>query len=29
VPDLSRDVFYDEEDDARITLRPASCLPEA
>ena len=26
-PDLSRDVFYDEEEDARITLRPASYLP--
>jgi serine/threonine protein phosphatase PrpC/CRP-like cAMP-binding protein len=26
-PDLSRDVFYDEEEDARITLRPVSYLP--
>lgn len=27
VPDLSHAVFSDEEEDARITLRPASCLP--
>jgi serine/threonine protein phosphatase PrpC/CRP-like cAMP-binding protein len=27
-PDLSHEVFYDEEEDARITLRPASYLPQ-
>lgn len=27
LPDLSREVFYDEEEDARITLRPAPCSP--
>jgi len=25
--DLSHEVFYDDEDDARITLRPPSCMP--
>ncbi|MEO8184720.1 MAG: cyclic nucleotide-binding domain-containing protein [Deltaproteobacteria bacterium] len=28
-PDLARDVFHDEEEDARITLRPAPYLPDA
>jgi serine/threonine protein phosphatase PrpC/CRP-like cAMP-binding protein len=28
-PDLSHEVFYDEEEDARITLRPPSCMPRA